>query len=285
MSEEWLNVWRAELEEIRQEGSEAHTDEARALVLRRLAALFRRADTLIAGASALRDQARAAAEALRARDSATLPPPSDADPLREDRLGASTYIEKGWHLITMGDYQGAIQALRRALELAPGESQGGALLGWAQVLDGQLDAAMTTLTAVLKRDPDHSLARVNVGLVHLKKRNFGEAIEHLSTVIRGHTDRKALLYAHYYLGLVYFERGMFTDAVPFLEQSLNLGPNLTEARYELGRALWFADQPEEARSAWRVGASTTTFSLWGTRCREMLTIVDAGGEVPRSSLV
>lgn len=285
MSEEWLNQWRAELEEIRRDGSGALSDEARAIVLRRLAALYRRADTLIAGASALRDQARAAAEALRGRDRGAVPPPSDADPLREDRLGASTYIEKGWHLITMGDYQGAIQALRRALELAPGESQGGALLGWAQVLNGQPDAAMVTLTAVLQRDPEHPLARVNVGLVCLKRRNFGEAIEHLSMVIRDHSDRKALLYAHYYLGLVYFERGMFTDAVPFFEQSLNLGPNLAEARYELGRALWFSGQPEAARSAWLVGASTTAFSLWGTRCREMLTIVDAGGEVPRSSLV
>ncbi len=285
MSDEWLNQWRSELQQIRNAVSEAPNDEARAEALRRLASLYRRADTLIGGATVLRDEVRAAAELLRVRDRRAVPPPSDADPVREDRLGASTYIEKGWHLITMGDYPGAIQALQRALELAPGESQGGALLGWAQVLDGEPDQALATLAGVLERDPNHALARVNVGLVCLKQRNFGEAIEHLSRVIRDQSDRKALLYAHYYLGMVYFERGMFGDAVPFFEQALDLGPNLAEARYELGRALWFADQPDAARSAWRVGASTTAFSAWGTRCREMLTIVDAGGEVPRTSLV
>ena len=105
-----------------------------------------------------------------------------------------------------------MQALRRALELAPGETQAEALLGWALMLQEQYDEAMATFAHVLEKEPSNTLARVNVGYICLKKRIFGEAIEHLSRVIRQDSDRKATLYAHYYLGLVYLEREMFTDA-------------------------------------------------------------------------
>ena len=90
------------------------------------------------------------------------------------------------------------------------------------------------------KEPANALARINVGYICLKKRIFGEAIEHLSKAIRLDNDRKATLYAHYYLGLVYLEREMYEDAQTFFRKTLALGPNLIEAYFELGRALWFA---------------------------------------------
>ena len=102
-------------------------------------------------------------------------------------------------------------------------------------------------------------------------------------MIRQDSDRKATLYAHYYLGLVYLEREMYTDASGFLERAIQLGPNLVEARFELGRALWFAGQREEAKQAWAKGAAAGNFSPWSARCRQLLELVNVGGEVPRSS--
>ena len=64
-----------------------------------------------------------------------------------------------------------------------------------------------------------ALARINVGYICLKKGIFGEAIEHLSKAIRLDNDRKATLYAHYYLGLVYQEREMYDDAQTFCSSS------------------------------------------------------------------
>ena len=96
------------------------------------------------------------------------------------------------------------------------------------------------------KEPANALARINVGYICLKKRIFGEAIEHLSKAIRLDNDRKATLYAHYYLGLVYLEREMYEDAQTFFRKTLKLGPNLIEAYFELGRALWFAGERDEA---------------------------------------
>jgi tetratricopeptide (TPR) repeat protein len=102
-------------------------------------------------------------------------------------------------------------------------------------------------------------------------------------VIRLDNDRKAILYANYYLGLVYLEREMYLDAQNFLEKALVLGPNLIEAYYELGRAQWFAGDHEAAKATWQKGANANRFAPWAKRCRELLESVEKGGEVPRAS--
>lgn len=220
-------------------------------------------------------QRLAAADEVEAHRSVTGPP------VRADHLGASTFIEKGWSLIALGDHAGAVAALTRALTLAPGDRHAEALLGWALMLHGRYDEALTVLSRVLAVEPENALARVNLGYVCLRKGIIGEAIEHLSRVLREGSDRKAMLYANYYLGLVYLERGMFTDAQGFFRQALMLGPNLHEASYDLGRAQWHAGERDAARATWAAAAANGKLSVWGRRCGELLAAIDAGGEVPR----
>jgi tetratricopeptide (TPR) repeat protein len=199
-----------------------------------------------------------------------------------DHIGASTFIEKGWSLISLGDHAGAIQALQKALQLSPGETQAESLLGWAQMLHGDYDDALGTFQKVLMKEPANSLARINVGYICLKKRIFGEAIEHLSKAIRLDNDKKATLYAHFYLGLVYLQREMYDDAQTFFEKTLQLGPNLIEAYYELGRTLWFAGDVENAKRIWGDGFKANKFNPWGKKCQETLELVARGEEPPRS---
>jgi len=201
-----------------------------------------------------------------------------APPVRADHIGASTFIERGWSRISLGDYAAAETALEKALELSPNDPQAAALLGWAQMHQEKYDDALMNFQRVLMTEPANALARINVGYICLKKRIFGEAIEHLSKAIRLDNDAKATLYAHYYLGLVYLEREMYEDAQTFFRKSLALGPNLLEAYYELGRSHWLADQPDDAREAWRAGAAANKFNPWGKRCAEVLARVEAGGE-------
>ncbi len=205
-----------------------------------------------------------------------------AMPTRADHLNASTYLEKGWSLMSLGDHAGAEAALTRALELSPNDPHGESLLGWAQMLQDKHDDALLNFQKVLMRQPQNSLARINVGYICLKKKIFGEAIEHLSKAIRLDNDRKATLYAHYYLGLLYLEREMYEDAQNFLRKAIALGPNLIEAHYELGRAIYFAGDREGALGAWRDGARANKFSPWGKRCAEIAQQVENGGEPPRN---
>jgi len=264
----------------------ASTVEDREAIKGEIIALFKQAEQEIAQLSALRDDIKRLVERWKQLQQTNAP--SNAPefvgekPIVADHIGASTFIEKGWSLISLGDHEGAERALLKALELSPDDPQTESLLGWAQMLQEKYDEALLNFQKVLMRQPTNSLARINLGYICLKKRIFGEAIEHLSKAIRLDNDRKATLYAHFYLGLTYAEREMFEDAQTFFRKTLALGPNLIEAYYELGRALWFDGKPEDAKQAWRDGLAANKFNPWGKRCGEMLKTVEAGGSPTRA---
>jgi tetratricopeptide (TPR) repeat protein len=288
VSEPWLTALRVQFQAIETRlGTTAQPGDREALK-RDIIALFKRVDGALGDLGQMKEDIRGLVERYKqgaAAEVATAPQFTGARPaVHADHLGASTYIEKGWSLISLGDYAGAIQSLEKALALSPGEIQAQSLLGWAQMLHEDYDDALGTFSRVLMKEPANALARINVGYICLKKRIFGEAIEHLSKAIRLDNDRKATLYAHYYLGLVYLEREMFEDAQTFFRKTLKLGPNLIEAYFELGRALWFAGQRDEAMQTWAEGHKANKFNPWAKRCKEMLDLVASGGEVPRSLL-
>jgi len=286
MTDPWLNSLRTQLEEIAGRVDAPGTD--RDGVKRDIIALFKRVDGALTDLTQIKDEIRGLVERYKQGNSvAPTPAPqfTGARPaVHADHLGASTYIEKGWSLISLGDYSGAIQALDKALSLSPGAVEAQSLLGWAQMLHEDYDDALGNFSKVLMKEPANALARINVGYICLKKGIFGEAIEHLSKAIRLDNDRKATLYAHYYLGLVYLEREMYEDAQSFLRKTLKLGPNLIEAYFELGRALWLGGNREEAVRTWTDGYKANKFNPWAKRCQEMLDVAAAGGEVPRSPL-
>ncbi len=268
---------------------EAAGADTREGLKRDIVALYKDVDGALAEFSRLKEELRGLVERYKqvaagsSDDGAQAPQFSGARPaVHADHIGASTFIEKGWSLISLGDHAGAVHALQRALELSPGDTQAQSLLGWAQMLNEQYDEALATFSRVLMQEPANALARINVGYICLKKRIFGEAIEHLSKAIRLDNDRKATLYAHYYLGLVYLERDMFDDAQTFFRKTLQLGPNLIEAWYELGRAQWFAGDREAAAESWGEGHRANRFNPWGKRCKELLDTAAAGGTIPRS---
>lgn len=283
-----VTALRAQYAELDNRLQKVTTGNDREVVKREIIAFFKRVDGALADLTTLKEEIRGLVERYKqlasSPESAPAPQFTGARPMiHADHLGASTFIEKGWSLISLGDYSGAIQSLTRALTLSPNDTQAQSLLGWAQMLHEEYDDALTTFSKVLMREPANSLARINVGYICLKKRIFGEAIEHLSKAIRLDNDRKATLYAHYYLGLVYLEREMFEDAQTFFQKTVQLGPNLIEAYYELGRAQWFSEERDAARQSWTEGWKANKFSPWGKRCKEMLDLVAAGGEPPRAS--
>ena len=240
---------------------------------------------VVAEQSALKDEVKRLVDKFKSTQPESNAPQFNAERpvVHADHIGASTFIEKGWSRLSLGDYEAAEAALNRALELSPNDPQSEALLGWAQMLQENYDEALMNFQRVLMKEPANALARINVGYICLKKRIFGEAIEHLSKAIRLDNDKKATLYAHFYLGLTYLEREMYEDAQTFFQKTLAIGPNLIEAYYELGRAYWFNDQHDEARATWAAGHAANKFNPWGKRCAEVLETVTAGGEPPRAA--
>jgi tetratricopeptide (TPR) repeat protein len=279
---------RAQFRDVEQQLGAIDSPAEREAVKREIIALFKRVDAALNDLGQLKEDIRGLVDRYKqsaAADPAQAPQFTGARPaVHEDHIGASTFIEKGWSLISLGDYGGAIQALTKALTLSPGAVQAQSLLGWAQMLNEEYDDALATFSRVLMNEPANALARINVGYICLKKRIFGEAIEHLSKAIRLDNDRKATLYAHYYLGLVYLEREMFEDAQTFFRKTLQLGPNLIEAYFELGRVQWLTGEREQAVQTWTDGHRANKFNPWAKRCKAMLDLAASGEEIPRSQL-
>ena len=286
MTDSPMSGLRQQYDLILQRLDESGTPEQREDVKREIIGLFKTVDQAIAELSTLKEDIRVLVDRYKQLQASQTP---DTAPqftgqmpaVQASYIDASTLIEKGWHLISLGDYDGAIGSLQKALHYSPGDIQAESLLGWAQMRAEQYDEALQTFQLVLTKEPANSLARINVGYICLKKRIFGEAIEHLSKAIRLDNDRKATLYAHFYLGLVYLEREMYEDAQTFFRKTLALGPNLIEAYYELGRSLWYASDRDAARQTWEEGFKANRFNPWGKRCQETLELVNQGQEPPR----
>lgn len=286
MTESVVSGLKAAYREIAQKLESPDAPELREAIKQEIIALFKEVDQAITELSSLKEEIRVLVDKYKqlaqSVGGSQAPEFTSAAPVHADHIGASTFIEKGWSLISLGDYPAAIQALKKALQLSPGETRAESLLGWAQMLNEDYDDALATFEQVLTKEPTNSLARINVGYICLKKKMFAEAIEHLSKAIRLDNDKKATLYAHYYLGLVYLERGMYEDAQTFFQKTLQLGPNLIEAYYELGRAQWLSGDRQAAIGTWEAGHKANRFSPWGKRCKEMLDLVAQGQELPGS---
>src|SRR5439155_10864319 len=90
---------------------------------------FKSVEQEIADLNALKDEVKKLVDKwkmLQAQE--TMAPQFTGDmPVHSDHIGASTFIEKGWSRLSLGDYEGAEQSLKRAIELSPNDPQSEAL--------------------------------------------------------------------------------------------------------------------------------------------------------------
>src|SRR4030095_13883159 len=108
--------------------------------------LFRAVERELTELGALKEDVKKLAERWKTTGGVMQPTaPQPVAPVRADHIGASTFIEKGWSRISLGDYPAAEVALGKALELAPNDLQAVSLLGWAQMQQEKNEDALLNL--------------------------------------------------------------------------------------------------------------------------------------------
>lgn len=195
---------------------------------------------------------------------------SFVETMRTDSLGSSTYLAEGWNQICSGQFEQAIASLSNAVKLNPNDTKALGLLGWAYSYQGMYDEGLAVCLKVLQLEPNNDAVRNNLGFISFKKGIFGEAIEHLSRVIKSGKDRTAVLYAHYYLGLVYLERQMLDDAMFFFSKATVLGPNLIEAYYHLGQVYHLKKMYGAALKEWEKCLKLSPHNWWAKKAAEQI---------------
>jgi len=198
--------------------------------------------------------------------------------LKISETDLQTLRQRGWEMITAGDWDDALSALTRTVELAPDDVRSLVLLGWAYSGKEMYEKAEEIHAHVLEKEPEHAMALVNLGYISLKRCNYRDAIQFLSKVMKQDSDSTALIYAHYYMGLVYMERKMLEDAVGFLKKTVEMAPNLLEAYYNLGLVYERLGESEKAVNIWQDIVAIDPGDKWAQMAGKQLESV--GGPNP-----
>lgn len=132
---------------------------------------------------------------------------------------------------------------------------------------GRWEEAQTLYQEVLKRDPEHGDALVNLGNMKLRL-GYPEEAEALY--------RKALavnpdhVEANYNLANLLEERGDLENAALFYRKALHEAPDFADAHFNLARLLERQGKTEEAKRHWRRYLELDPFSEWAEWARRRL---------------
>ena len=190
--------------------------------------------------------------------------------IQSSRVNITTLIDKAWNLIVSGKDKEAIKELTRAKKMDPKNIKVYNLLGWAYIHLKKYDKSSLIFQEVLNMDPKNEMAHANLGYINYKKGLYGEAIEKLTSIEKNAKNKQAVLYALFYLGLVYYEREMYEDSIEFLNKAINVGPNLYEAYYYLGKAYQKEGLKNLCHQIWEKLVETNKYNIWAKKAEEEL---------------
>ena len=141
------------------------------------------------------------------------------------------------------DYDAAIPAFQKALQLSPDDVRGNTNLANALTQKGRLDEAIAHYQSALQGNPRYLEARTNLGAALAQQGRLDEAITHY---------RKALEVDPRYpeaqadLGVALFRKGNLEEAVAHLQTAIDVNPSFAEAHTNLGVALAREGRLEDA---------------------------------------
>src|SRR6185436_17425822 len=148
-----------------------------------------------------------------------------------------------------GDFDSAVQALKRALELKPDVAEANATLGVIYLRQGRLPEAEAALRAELLAHPDDLQSMHNLAIVLDSAQKPDEAIPLLRAVLKAKPDRAD---ARYLLGKILLAQGAATEAAEHLEAAARLAPEDANIHYQLGQAYQKLGRTDEAQQQFEI---------------------------------
>jgi tetratricopeptide (TPR) repeat protein len=157
-------------------------------------------------------------------------------------LGMSAYFAK--------NYSEAIAHFYRATKVAPKEPKIWNALGSTYMAVGEFRKAEEAFLRAVQADPAFSEAKMNLGILYFRMKDYKRAIENLKEAISDELfDKKHI--AFYHLAKVYKEMGDTDRYVEFLKKATAYNPLFIEAQLELGSAYMDAKDYSEAEKLYR----------------------------------
>jgi tetratricopeptide (TPR) repeat protein len=172
-------------------------------------------------------------------------PPTD---LMERQDTAEYWIETGDSFQRLANYNDAIDAYKKALEIQPDHDEAYANLGLAYVEQGKYDKAIEHYQQAIKLKPDNADTHYNLGVAYGNLKKYKEAIESYMQVIKIDPD-----YAKAYnnIGDLYNKSWQYKKAIEYLKKAVEIKPDYPLAYVNLGVSYVELGKREEAIEAWK----------------------------------
>jgi tetratricopeptide (TPR) repeat protein len=143
-----------------------------------------------------------------------------------------------------GDFDAAVESLKRALRLKADVAEANATLGVIYLKQGKLAEAEEALRAELKTQPADVKSQQNLAAVLDMEQRPEEAVVLLRGVVKASPDSAD---ARYLLGKILLGQGAVGEAVEQLEAAARLSPEDANVQYQLGRAYQKLGREEQAQ--------------------------------------
>ena len=149
-----------------------------------------------------------------------------------DQDYALAYAHLGTSLYNTGHREESLNSLKKAIELKPTLAEAYSKLGVVYADLGRNEEAIVALKQAVSIRPDYALAHHNLGCVYIRETNFEEAVSAL--------ERSALLDPHYtetfvQLGYALSRLKKYPEAIHQLEQAIRLNSNDAKVQFFLGQ--------------------------------------------------
>jgi tetratricopeptide (TPR) repeat protein len=152
-----------------------------------------------------------------------------------DRSQVDAWKALGQALRRKPDFDGAVDAYRRAVELNPNDNE--TRNGYATLLIEARypERAIKESEQVLRRDPANAAAQMNIGYAYLKIGEFDKAETAYRAAVADDPKSPA---AHYDLAIALKMKDQLEAAQKEFRAAIELDPSLAEAHYTLGITYW-----------------------------------------------
>ena len=169
--------------------------------------------------------------------------------IREEFLDAYSFLRAGIANERTGDFEGAVRAFRRGLEIEPDNAEILNALGWTLYQNDENEAAVEEYRRALRADASQPKTHNNLALVLIDLGRIDEAAEHYKKSIE--IEPKADILADYGALLAY--RNRYEEALESYRKALALDPACAAAHLNMAVALTtrgkYADAERHYRSA------------------------------------
>ncbi len=163
--------------------------------------------------------------------------------IREKFVDDLSFVRAAAQFIKAKDFDRAVQACKKALELNPKNAEAHHTLAFALKNKGLLKEGTPHLLEAIRLDPNHVDARYNLGLAMIYQGKLDEAVTHLSKVLQLDPNHAK---AHADLASVLLLKNMPAEAVTHLSQVIRIDPNYANAYYNLAEAMLLQEKPDAA---------------------------------------